>query len=273
VAYGTGNLFPKDAKIIQIEDDFNSIGKNRHVDLGLPGAADLVLNALSNLAKPKAKNVDRFLMLREAEEKRMAKLLVHENNNDRPIHPYRFAFEVAKFVDDDTIVVGDGGNIIVALSKVLRINKPGHWMDPGPLGCLGVGPSFALTAKLLNPDKKVLLVAGDGSIGFNGFEIDTAARFNLPFTTIIGNDGVWGQVRNPVMAMYGKDKSSMCELSHTTNYEKLGEVFGGVGIKVEDPNEIGSALKESFNSGKVGVINVINDPDAMFKMGEGGYAI
>src|SRR3989442_1384864 len=131
-----------------------------------------------------------------------------------PVSHYRLAAEIARVVSPETIVVGDGGDIVGCASKVVRLDRPGQWLDPGPLGCLGIGPSFAPTAKLLPPERPVLLIAGAGALGLNGMELETAVRFGLPLTCVVGNDGGWGQIRNPQLSFYGEGRALATSLPH-----------------------------------------------------------
>src|SRR5207237_393557 len=137
-----------------------------------------------------------------------------------PAAHYRGASEMARVVPRDTIVVGDGGDAVNCAAKFVPVDRPGQWLDPGPLGCLGVGPSFALTAKLLRPDQRVLLVSGDVAFGLNGMELETAVRFKLPFTCVIGNDGGWGQIRSPQVSFFGEGRTVATSLP-TTRYDRM----------------------------------------------------
>ncbi|MCH9051101.1 MAG: hypothetical protein IIA72_08455 [Proteobacteria bacterium] len=156
--------------------------------------------------------------------------------------------------------------MVAMSSKVVPIPKNGFWMDPGPLGTLGVGMPFALAAKATYPDRKVLIIYGDGSFGLNGFEYDTAVRFDLPIVGIVGNDAAWGQMMRPQLALYKLNVA--VELSHT-RYDKVVEGLGGHGEFVEKPNEIRPALDRAFASGKPALVNVILKTDREYK--GGGY--
>ena len=112
--------------------------------------------------------------LRRREGEARAKLVELAATDQAAISHYRWAWEIACAVTRDTIVVGDGGDVVNCAAKFVPIDRMGQWMDPGPLGCLGVGPSFALAAKLLRPDQRVLLVSGDGAFGLDGMELETA---------------------------------------------------------------------------------------------------
>src|SRR4030095_8084934 len=111
-----------------------------------------------------------------------------------------------------SIVGVDGGDVVGCAAKIVRLQLPGQWLDPGPFGCLGVGPPFAIAAKLLPPDRRVLLTAGDGAFGLNGMEVETAVRFRLPMTVIIGNDSGWGQIRNPQLSFFGEERAAATSL-------------------------------------------------------------
>ena len=158
--------------------------------------------------------------LRLKEDAKNAQLEQWKTLESQPVNHFRFAAEIDRFIDEDTIVIGDGGDIVSACAKVLNITQPGQWLDPGPLGCLGVGLPFAIAAKTLFPDRRVLIINGDGSFGFNGFEFDTAARFGLPLVSIVGNDAGWGQIRTPQKNMLGADRAVATSLA-PTRYDQV----------------------------------------------------
>jgi acetolactate synthase-1/2/3 large subunit len=173
-----------------------------------------------------------------------------------PIHPLRFAYAVAQSVSDDTIVVGDGGEIVAIAAAVLPVNRPAHWLDPGPLGCLGVGMPFAIAAKLARPEQDVLIVYGDGAFGLNGFEYDTAVRFGLPIVGVLGNDAGWGQIRRPQIHMFGRDRAIATELGANAAYHKVVEALGGWGEEVRHPAEIVPALQRARHAARPALVNV-----------------
>ena len=144
-------------------------------------------------------------------------------------------------LDPGTIVIGDGGDVVAAVSRVLRVHHPGHWLDPGPFGCLGIGPPYALGVKAARPDAQVVVVAGDGAFGLNGFEFETLTRFGLAAVFVIGNDAGWGEIRIPQRGVYGDDAGVAVDLA-PTRYDLLTEAFGGHGEHVERPDELAPAL-------------------------------
>jgi acetolactate synthase-1/2/3 large subunit len=153
--------------------------------------------------------------------------------------------------------------VVGLAAKVLRIRKPGHWLDPGPLGCLGVGLPFALAAQLLCTAKKVIVLNGDGSFGLNGMEFDTAVRFRLPIVVLVGNDGQWGGIRLPQLTLVGEERVIATQLSSNTRYDMIAQALGGYGESVESPGEVVPARRRAFASGKPAIVNVLLDPDGV----------
>jgi acetolactate synthase-1/2/3 large subunit len=157
-------------------------------------------------------------------------------------------------------------------AKSILLKSPGCWLDPGPLGCLGVGAPFAIAAKLVHPDRPVFVIQGDGSFGFNGFDFDTAVRFKLPMVVVVGNDAAWGQIRLPQVAMYGEALSPATRLA-PTRYDRVVEALGGWGELVTEPDQIRPALERALASDSVACVNVMLDPEAPTRSGMMGYAV
>lgn len=253
-----GRAIPEGAKIIQLDLDETLIGQNRPADIGLVGNLGANLVQLLDVLSARDIKLDHSAYtssLRVAEEQAEAELAKSLLSDEVPIDPLRLCKEIADFVDDEMIVIGDGGDIVAQASKVLRVPKHGGWMDPGPLGTLGVGMPFALAAQLAHPDRRVLIIYGDGSFGLNGFEFDTAVRFGLPIVGIVGNDAAWGQMIRPQSTLYGEDRIVATRLN-MTRYDKIVEAMGGHGEYVTTPDQIRPALERAFASGKAACINV-----------------
>jgi acetolactate synthase I/II/III large subunit len=262
--YGQEDWNPN-AKLIQIENDVDELNHNRQADVAMVANARLVLEALSEGLQ--GVRYDEWLSHIQAKEaKKNAELEGYKNLDDIPLNHFRFGAAINHFIDENTIIIGDGGDIVSACAKVIDVTLPGQWLDPGPLGCLGVGIPFAIAAKHLFPDKKVLVINGDGSFGLNGFEFDTAIRFDLPIVSIVGNDAGWGQIRSPQMKMLDIERPTATSLA-LTHYEKVVEALGGYGEFIENPEEIQAALERAFASGKPACINIPIDPKGMLKTG------
>ena len=158
-------------------------------------------------------------------------------------------------LDDNTIVIGDGGDFVATAAYVLRISKIGHWLDPGPLGTLGVGPGYAMAAKLARPDSNVIIVYGDGSFGLNGLEFEAMVRQKINVVGVIGNDAAWTQIRRGQVEIYGEERAVATKLDYT-RYDKVVEALGAHGEYVEEPAKIRPALERALSCGKPAVVNV-----------------
>ncbi len=260
--YGQEGWNP-DAKLIQIEDDPAELNRNRKADIAVSANARLVLEALSEGLQGFEFN-DWLKHIQEIEAKKNAEQEKWQSLDDSPVNHFRFGAELNQFLDENTIFIGDGGDIVTACARVIDVTLPGQWLDPGPLGCLGVGMPFAIAAKHLYPEKKVLVINGDGAFGLNGFEFDTAVRFNLPIVSIVGNDAGWGNIRVIQHQMIGEDRAVATSLA-PTRYDKIVEAMGGYGELVEQPGEIQVALRRAFASGLPACVNVTLDPKGLAK--------
>ena len=179
-------------------------------------------------------------------------------DNRVPLHPMRVYGELAKVLDRDAIVVGDGGDFVSYAGRVVDSFEPGCWVDPGPFGCLGSGLGYAMAAKLAYPERQVVLLLGDGAFGFSGMELDTLARHRVPVVCVIGNNGIWALEKHPMEALYGY--SVAAELRPGTRYDQVAEALGCHGQLVERPVQLRTALETAFRSGRPSVINVLTDP-------------
>ena len=249
--------------------DATLIGQNRQADVGLVGNLACTFEMLLEEMKNAGTQLDFSAFrdeLRAIEVKAEAKVQEALNSDESPVDPQRMCREVRDWLDtlDDPIVIGDGGDIVATAAKIIPVKREGAWMDPGPLGTLGVGMPFALAAQASNPDKRVVIIYGDGSFGLNGFEYDTAVRFGLPIIGIVGNDAAWGQMMRPQGAIYGMFDST---LLNPTRYDKVVEALGGHGELVERPEQLRPALERAAASGKPACINVMIRQDRGYKGG------
>ncbi|MFQ5697089.1 MAG: thiamine pyrophosphate-binding protein [Myxococcota bacterium] len=253
-----GQRIPAEAKIIQLEMDNTLVGQNRSADVPIVGNLGASFQEMGQVMKDESIQLDFTAWrdeLRAREDEIEAGFQAQLQSDEIPIDPLRMAREIRDFIDEDVIVIGDGGDIVAQSSKVIPVKRPGAWMDPGPLGTLGVGMPFALAAQVAHPDRRVLIIYGDGAFGLNGFEFDTAVRFGLPIVGIVGNDAAWGQMLRPQLGMYGPDRLVATELDYT-RYDRVVEALGGHGEYVERPDQIRPALERAFASGKPALVNV-----------------
>jgi acetolactate synthase-1/2/3 large subunit len=274
LGYGRPPSFAEGAEVAMVDCDPTELGRNRPLALGLASHIGLTLQMLAE-ALPRgvgARWAPWLAALRKKEDELQAQLYAERLSDAAPISHYRLGHEIAAVVDRDTTVVGDGGDVVGCASKIVALARPGQWLDPGPFGCLGVGPSFAIAAKLLRPAERVLLIAGDGAFGLNGMEMETAVRFGLPMTVVIGNDGGWGQIRNPQLSFFGAERAVGTSLPFT-RFERMVEALGGKGLYVTEPGQLRPALERALGSGEVYCVNVVLDPAAYRRTGQVSMAI
>lgn len=271
LGYGTETSINGSATVMAIDIDGWELGRNRDIQVPMIGDSESVVRQIITSAK-RAEHKGWIDDLREKEARSVSKQKQRELSEAMPITHFRLARAIADAIDDQTIVIGDGGNVVSVASKVIDRKVPGTWLDPGPFGCLGVGAPFALAAKLLHPDRKVLVVQGDGSFGLNGFDYDTCLRFNCPVTAVVGNDAAWGQIWLPQKMMYGEQRA-VGTLLRPTRYDKVMEGLGGVGFHVENPGEAQPAIERALASNTVACVDVKIDPTHLEKEGGGAYAI
>jgi acetolactate synthase-1/2/3 large subunit len=258
--YGRPPVFAEDARLVFI--DVDGFRKNRACDVAIYGDLKAALAALAVAVRGAAERVTWLDRLREAEASSRSRDEVMRRSDSSPVHPARLIAEVDRFADPDAILVGDGGDFISFAGRLIERPKPGLWIDPGPFGCLGSGPGYAMAAKLAHPDRQVLLLSGDGAFGFSAMEFDTMVRHRIPVVCVVGNNGIWALEKHPMMSMLGV--SIAADLGRQTRYDKVVEALGGHGELVDRPDQIRPALERAFKSGLPACVNVICDPDAQY---------
>jgi acetolactate synthase-1/2/3 large subunit len=267
---GYGKRISNDATLIHIDQDYRTVGKNRDITLGLAGDPGAILEAVhkevaSNKKNGSEKRKSWLDELRSEEIERTEKLMPMFKSEESPIHPYRLAWEINEFLTEDTIYIGDGGDIVTISAQAVQPRSPGNWMDPGALGSLGVGTGFAMAAGLANPDKEVVCLYGDGSFGMTVFDMETANRFGAPYVAIVGNNSHMNQIRYGQITKYGEERGNIGNKLGDVPFSGFAEMLGGYGAEIREPQEIQPALQKARESvkstGKSAVINVWVNPD------------
>lgn len=258
--WGQPPVFPDDARLIFIDVDGHR--KHRTPDVAIYGDLKAALAALAAAVQGTNERTSWLEKLREADTSSRLRDEAMTRSDSSPVHPARLIAEVDRFCDPDAILVGDGGDFISFAGRLIERQKPGLWIDPGPFGCLGSGPGYAMAAKLAHPDRQVVLLAGDGAFGFSAMEFDTMVRHRIPVVCVVGNNGIWALEKHPMLSMLGV--SIAADLGHGTRYDKIVEALGGHGELVDHPDQIGPALGRAFASGLPACINVMCDPDAEY---------
>ncbi|TAL98798.1 MAG: thiamine pyrophosphate protein central region [Paraburkholderia sp.] len=252
MAFGQG-LGTDEAKLIHVDPDATQLARNRPVSLAVSADCKTFLEALLDQA---AVYGARAILPAQAERPRTWE----GTGSDEPIDPRDFVRIVADYIDEDAIVIGDGGDIVALFAAYHRSQRPGSWMDPGPFGCLGIGPAFAIAARLAHPTRQVLVVSGDGAFGFNAMELDSAVRQKLPFVVVIGNDRAWGEMRTFHEDIFGEHDPRAQYLGSNARYDLLAQALGGHGERVTRLRDLRPALVRAFASGLPAVVDVQLDP-------------
>jgi acetolactate synthase-1/2/3 large subunit len=256
VDYGRSPTWAEGGKIVQVDLDGAELGRNRRIDVGIHGDSGIVLRHLASATRtPRGKHASWLSLVRADEDKRRAKMQTEITSDASPPNPLRVCSEIGKRLGKSDIVIGDGGDFVATAAYVLKLEWPQLWMDPGPLGTLGVGPGYAMAAKLARPDSKVVLVYGDGSFGLHGLEFEAMVRQDIPVVAVIGNDAGWTQIRRGQVEMYGEARAVATGLEYT-RYDKVVEAVGGFGAWVEKVEDLGPALDAAFASKKAACVNV-----------------
>jgi acetolactate synthase-1/2/3 large subunit len=258
--FGQPPVFAEDARLITIDVDGHR--KHRAADVAIYGDLKAAIAALAIASAHTPERTTWLEKLREAEAASNRRDEAMMQSGSSPVHPARLIAEVDRFSDRDAILVGDGGDFVSFAGRLIQRPAPGLWIDPGPFGCLGSGPAYAMAAKLARPDRQVILLSGDGAFGFSAMEFDTMVRHRIPVVCVVGNNGIWALEKHPMLSMLGV--SVAADLAPGTRYDKVVEALGGYGEMVQRPDQIRPALDRAFKSGLPACINVICDPDAEY---------
>jgi len=255
---GFGGSFGEDTQIVVVGSAPTGRPHPRDVAAELYGGVGATLDALRSAAAGGPDRSGWVTSLREAENERRAAEQEELSDPRAPLHPMRVYGELGQVLDRGAVVVGDGGDFVSYAGRMIETYEPGCWMDPGPYGCLGSGPGYALAAKLARPDRQVCLLLGDGAFGFAGLEFDTMVRHGVPVVGVMGNNGIWALEKHPMEFLYGY--SVAAELQPGLRYDRVVEALGGHGELVERPEELRPALERAFAAGKPALVNVLTDP-------------
>ena len=251
---GYGGKIGPEATVIHIDSDETKIGWNRSAEIGV--VADpvrVVEDLLYHL--PEGRTPSPFAEeLMDGERAAAEASELEADTESELVQPQAFGREVARFFGPDSIVAVDGGDIVSTTARWLQVSTAGHVLDPGPFGSLGTGPGYALAAKVVHPNKRVGIVFGDGGFGFNGMEFDTYVRLGLPVIGVVGNDGVWSNIKTFHRSFY-PERLVATDLGRRP-YHELVSALGGYGELVTKSGEIRPALERAEASGLPALVNV-----------------
>ncbi len=247
-----------DAKVVHLCDAASQVSASAAVAASTAGDLAATFGSLAESTGAVAGRDDWLQTLRDEERAKRAAEQPLLTADSTPIKPGRIYGELRSRLDRDAIVIGDGGDFVSYAGKLVDSYAPGTFLDPGPFGCLGMGPGYALAAGLAHPARQVVLLLGDGAIGFALGDFEALVRHGVDVVAIVGNNGIWGLEKHPMQALFGYDV--VAELRPGVRYDKVVEALGGHGELVTEPGEIGPALDRAFATAGVSLVNVLTDP-------------
>ncbi|QBI18632.1 acetolactate synthase [Egibacter rhizosphaerae] len=242
----------------------------RHVDLaaGVGGDLAAVLETLTEAAGgPTGERAEaRAAWAREladAEGATRAEDRALLESDAVPIHPARVGGELARQLDRDAVLIGDGGDVVSFAGRHIDSHRPGRWLDPGPFGCLGTGTGYGLAARLAHPEAQSALLLGDGAAGFSLMDVDTLVRHDLALPIVVANNGAWALEKHPMRQVYDGWHAA-ADLRQDTAYDAIVAALGGAGETVTRPDRLAPALERAFAAQVPYLVNVQTDPEAAY---------
>lgn len=241
-------------QIVQIDLDPARIGHELEVSVGIASDAGLALTALGD-ALPEGVDGAWLESLREHEDELADAQRAAQRSSASPPTPLRVCAEIARYLDDDTILVGDGGDFVAAATASIRVRWPGMWLEPGPLRTLGVGPGFAIAAKLARPNAKVIAVLGDGAFGLHPMEWEVMARHDIRVVGVVGNDAGYAGMRRLSRERFGEGREVATDLTPVA-LERIADACGARGFSAETPEQLSRVLEHAFACERPALVNV-----------------
>jgi thiamine pyrophosphate-dependent acetolactate synthase large subunit-like protein len=259
-----GAVVPRGARVIQVDIEGEEIGRNRDIDLAIVADCTETMLAFDAAARER-RWPDRSVWqqaVRQAADLPRQLFASALAGDAVPIHPFRFAHAITQAAGPDAILVADGGETASWVEMAADVRAGGHWLSHGYLGCLGTGMPFAVAAQVAHPDRRVICVIGDGSVGLNFAEFDTMVRHNLPIVTVVNNDRQWGMSAHGQDLIYGEGRRVVTELA-PTRYDLAAAGFGCHGEHVERPADLAPALARALATQRPACVNVMTDPSVI----------
>ena len=253
------------ATVVHIADSPEQLSHHASPEVATAGDLGRILDALTEAVQRQGTRADWTGWagaLREKAQATHTKDLELLGAEADPIHPGRIYGELLPRLEDDAVVIGDGGDFVSFAGKLVEPKRPGNWLDPGPFGCLGAGLGAAIAARIARPSSQVVLLLGDGAAGFSLIDVDTLVRHRLPVVMIMGNNSAWALEKGPMQMIYGYDV--IADLAPQTRYDEVVRALGGAGEMVTDPAQIGPAIDRAFASGVPYLVNIVTDVNAAY---------
>lgn len=258
----SGVLVPHGATLVQIHGDAAEMGRIRDVDLAILADCTEATRALGAALKDAQFKEMEAWRAQAVSAIGLFATMFPENETTRGIHPYHAARAVADAAGPETTYVFDGGEAASWGAAAAVVDRPGALLSHGYLGCLGIGPGFAIGAQLAAPERRVIHLTGDGALGFHLQELDTMVRHRLPIVTVVLNNEVWGMSIHGQQIMFGSNYHVISKLGGT-HFANIAQAFGCHAERVTRFADIAPALECAFASGGPAFIEVMTDADVV----------
>lgn len=258
LGYGAG--IPRSTTLVSINRSRRDLRMNRKPTVPiLADACDLLCSLPTMVGTPPLRWQEWHESLLVRDRQRDQEIEKTADTKGDFVNPVRFLQQLDGLLDDDSVLIGDGGDFISTASYVVRPRAPLSWLDPGAFGTLGSGGGFALAAGCVRPKSEVWLLYGDGSCGYSLAEFDTFARHGIPVIAVVGNDGGWTQIAREQVEIFG---TALGTELRRTDYERVAEGYGGGGLRIERADQVEQILQEAKSiarQGKPVLVNVLLD--------------
>lgn len=268
LGYGSPAVFG-DAVFVQVDVDADALRRNRTPDAAIRSTVSSAVTGLRDRLDGAVGTQEWVEDLQKTHEQRVRRMAERKTADETPIHPYRVCGAIERAVDDDAIVICDGGDTLSFGRVAISTTNPRGYLDPGPLGCLGVGLPFSIGAALAKPDTDVVCFTGDGSLGFNLADIETAVREKANITVVVANNAAWNIERYDQLENYGREIGS--ELSDVA-FDEVATGLGADGQSVSDSETLDETVASAVETRGPVVVDVSVDPNAVSPDAANGLA-
>lgn len=268
MGYGSPAIFD-DATFVQVDVDADALRRNRSPDVAVQASVESAVPGLEARLEGALADPDWVESLQETHTGRAERMAGQKESDEEPLHPYRLCGAIERAVGDDTVIICDGGDALSFGRVALSSSGPGRYLDPGPLGCLGVGIPFAISAALARPSSDVVCFTGDGSVGFNLAELDTAAREEADIAIVIANNEAWNIERYDQVENYGREVGvTLGDIS----YAQVAEGLGIRGTAVSSADGLDEAVESAIEHDGPALVDIPVDPEAVSPDAANGLA-
>ncbi len=266
-----GQLIARDTPVVQVDMHAPEFARNRKVTLGVHADVGHFLRSLLEqvvMIQPDSALARRdhawLTKLKETRQQTEARRNARACGDTSPMSPWRLARELRDALPRDAISIFDSNLVLAACQRMIPAYLPASRLTPGTSGCLGGGIPFAIAAKLVNPERPVVAVCGDFAFGVSAMELETAVRHHVPIIVVVANNDGNGGSRRHRMHFGDDDSEPIMMFQRGLRYDRIMDVFGGYAEHVDQPEDVGPALRRAIASQRPACINVAVDPDAPF---------